>query len=176
MKLERITDMEHEWYQKATALYQISFPVHEQREKASQEKILGWNDYHFYLILEENTFVGLLLGWETERFLYIEHFCIQPELRGRRYGQWVLEALREAGRQVILEIDPPVDDVSIRRKQFYTRCGFVENPYHHVHPPYHRGNQGHELVVLSSPAAISGEEYQRFRDYLERRVMADVYD
>ena len=71
MKLERITDMEHEWYQKATALYQISFPVHEQREKASQEKILGWNDYHFYLILEENTFVGLLLGWETERFLYI---------------------------------------------------------------------------------------------------------
>ena len=133
MKLERITDMEHEWYQKATALYQISFPVHEQREKASQEKILGWNDYHFYLILEENTFVGLLLGWETERFLYIEHFCIQPELRGRRYGQRVLEALREAGRQVILEIDPPVDDVSIRRKQFYTRCGFVENPYHHVH-------------------------------------------
>ena len=55
-------------------------------------------------------------------------------------------------------------------------CGFVENPYHHIHPPYHRGNQGHELVVLSSPAAISGEEYQRFRDYLERRVMADVYD
>ena len=69
-----------------------------------------------------------------------------------------------------------MDDVSIRRKQFYTRCGFVENPYHHIHPPYHRGNQGHELVVLSSPAAISGEEYQRFRDYLERRVMADMYD
>ena len=41
MKLERITDMEHEWYQKATAVYQIRSPVHEQREKASQEKILG---------------------------------------------------------------------------------------------------------------------------------------
>ena len=29
---------------------------------------------------------------------------------------------------MILEIDPPVDDISIRRRGFYERSGFVENP------------------------------------------------
>ena len=35
------------------------------------------------------------------------------------------------------EIDPPTGDISRRRKGFYERGGFVENPYPHIRPPYH---------------------------------------
>lgn len=37
-----------------------------------------------------------------------------------------LALLAADGLPVILEIDPPVDAVSIRRKGFYQRCGFKE--------------------------------------------------
>ena len=79
------------------------------------------------------------------------------------------------GLPVILEIDPPVDAVSIRRRGFYQRCGFVENPYLHVHPPYHAGHAGHALVILTAPGAISAEEYAGFADFLRERVMKDAY-
>lgn len=36
---------------------------------------------------------------------------------------------------VLLEIDPVVDAVSEARLGFYKKCGFLENPYPHVHPP-----------------------------------------
>ena len=65
-----------------------------------------------------------------------------------------------------------MDDVSLRRRGFYERAGFHENPYRHVHPPYHAGNRGHDLVVMSYPRAISEEEYRAFADYLAARVMA----
>jgi hypothetical protein len=41
---------------------------------------------------------------------------------------------------VILEIDPPVDSFSIRRKDFYLRLGFHENNYQHYHPAYRKQN------------------------------------
>ena len=63
------------------------------------------------------------------------------------------------GKTVILEIDPPKDEVSIRRKQFYERNSFIENPYFHIHPPYHKENQGHELLIMSSPIQITEEIY-----------------
>lgn len=44
---------------------------------------------------------------QNESFLYIEHFCILP-------------------KTLMLEIDPPKDDISKRRKGFYERSGFTE--------------------------------------------------
>ena len=104
-------------------------------------------------------------------FAYVEHFCIEPNLRGLHYGQSALKALCAQCGLVILEIDPPVDEISIRRKCFYERCGFKENPYAHVHPAYREGFSGHELKIMSWPRAITPAEYGRFNAYLITRVM-----
>lgn len=175
MYFERITDAHHPMYPAAMELYQMSFPPHEQREAPSQETILCHPDYHFTLVLEDAQFVGLVLYWETPEFLYVEHFCILPELRNRHYGQRTLETLGALGKAIILEIDPPTDSTCLRRKGFYERCGFTANPYAHVHPPYHSGNHGHELVVMSCPEGIAPEAYAAFREYLECVVMRNVF-
>ena len=65
----------HERYADAWKLYRASFPYHEQREIASQKKILRDKGYFFDLIYDGELFVGLLLYWETDLFLYVEHFC-----------------------------------------------------------------------------------------------------
>lgn len=175
MRFVRITTSNHSMYVTAMGLYRESFPEHELREALSQERIMGQGDYHFDLIYDGDTFVGLVLSWQTADFIYIEHFCIRPQLRGRRYGQQALALVRQPGKTVILEIDPPVDEISIRRKGFYERCGYRENPYAHVHPPYHRGNHGHDLVIMTCPEAISSETYNDFAAYLKNTVMKDVF-
>lgn len=175
MRFERLTCENHKMYEKALELYRISFPSHEQRERTSQTKILNDKEYHFTLVYDDDSFVGLVLYWETQQFIYVEHFCILPEMRNRKYGQKALQLLGKCEKTVILEIDPPVDEMSVRRKGFYERSGFVDNPYTHVHPPYHRGNAGHALVVMSSPDRLTKSEYDDFKNHLECRVMNNVF-
>lgn len=109
----------------------------------------------------------MILCWETEEFIYIEHFCILPEMRGKKYGQKALELLGGERKTVILEIAPPIDDVSVRRKRFYERSGYQANRFAHVHPPYKKGFKGHDLVVMSSPDQLSEAEYRAFNSYLK---------
>lgn len=169
MVFERITTPEHPLYADAMELYRISFPLHEQREKTSQIEILGNPDYHFDVVCDDDRFVGEVLYWNIGNALYIEHFCVLPSMRNKHYGQKILAALQD--RPLILEIDPPVDAISQRRKGFYERCGFVENPYSHTHPPYHKGNAGHNLVVMGSPKLLTPDEYEVFRKALYDTVM-----
>lgn len=171
MRFERLTDTADEMYPKAMELYGVSFPFHEQREGDSQAGIMGHKEYQFNLIYDGDEFAGLMLCWETARFIYVEHFCILPALRNRRYGQRALELLKERGQPIILEIDPPVDQVSVRRKGFYKRLGFRSNGCRHCHPAYHRGYAGHDLVVMSCPEPLSKEEYNEFNRYLKAVVM-----
>jgi len=174
MRFLRLTDSHDAYFAEAMALYAISFPRHEQRQELSQHAIICHPEYCFTVILDGEDFVGDILWWETEDFCYVEHFCILPALRGRRYGQKALELLGQRNKTVILEIDPPVDEVSLRRRGFYRRCGFVENSFPHVHPPYHEGNHGHELVVMSSPRALTATEYDTFKVYLDEVVMGNA--
>lgn len=171
MEFQRLTSPDDKRLDMAMALYRNSFPPHEQRTGTSQKAILNNDDYHFDLIYEGTLFIGLLLYWQTNAFIYVEHFCIAPELRGKKYGQRALANLSQKGLPIILEIDPPVEEVSIRRKAFYTRAGYVSNPFPHIHPPYHPENKGHSLEVMSHPQAISPKEYEQFRSYLENVVM-----
>lgn len=135
----------------AMELYGMSFPYNEQREPDSQAKIMSDPEYHFELIYDEDRFVGEVLSWENADFIYVEHFCMLPDVRSRGCGARALELLRARGKTIILEIDPPVDDISRRRKGFYERNGFAANDYDYTHLPYHRGCKGHRLVIMSSP-------------------------
>lgn len=175
MRFERLTSTGSPLFVRGMELYGISFPEHEQREPDSQGQIMSHPDYRFNLIFDGNLFIGLMLCWETEFFIYVEHFCIFPDLRNNSYGARALDLLSEQGKTVILEIDPPIDDISMRRKGFYVRSGFVANPYFHAHPPYRKGYSPHNLVVMSNPVELSRNEYERFNNYIAETVMSSKY-
>lgn len=111
------------------------------------------------MVHDENQFIGIVLYWENDSFIYIEHLVILPEKRNMKYGEIVLELLKNKGKSLILEIDPPINSISLHRKGFYERCGFVANTYNHVHSSYHKNVKGHELVVMTYPNVISANEY-----------------
>ena len=57
-------------------------------------------------------------------------------MRNKQYGRKVLSLLGGKQKTLILEIDPPVDNISKRRKGFYERCGFIENSFQHIPVSY----------------------------------------
>ncbi|MDO5297972.1 MAG: GNAT family N-acetyltransferase [Clostridia bacterium] len=171
LELIRCRDPHHPLMQQAMTLYRSSFPQHELRLWPDQEDALQEDAYHFEFAMLDGRLAGLILYWTLGDMLYIEHFCVMPALRGRGIGQRILALLARQGRLTVLEIDPPVDALSIRRKGFYERCGYVANPFSHVHPPYQTAYAGHELVLMSHPCAISEAEFDAFTRGLREDVM-----
>ena len=155
----------------AMALYRSSFPAHELRLWPDQKAVMGDPRYHFDLGLLDGALAGLILDWDFDSYIYVEHFCVEPSLRGHGLGTLILAELAKRNKPIILEIDPLVDDVAIRRKGFYERCGYVANPFAHVHPPYQVANHGHELIVMSYPRVISQAEFDTFTVDLREKVM-----
>lgn len=173
MHFERLTDLSDARFAAAHALYKESFPIYEQRTKVQQKRALENEAYHYNLIYDGGEFVGLMLTWESETFCYIEHFCILKEKRGLGCGSRALALLKkeQGEKKLILEIDPPKDAVSKRRKAFYERSGFSACTFSHVHPPYRKAYAGHALEVLSSPRTLKQAEYEEFNRYLKTTVM-----
>ncbi len=167
MKLIRINSSD-EMYPMAMRLYRRSFPYCEQREPMHQKKLMEHTDYHFELIYDDDEWVGLIALWQTDEFTYIEHFCILPEKRNHRYGEKTLALLCESTeeKKIILEIDPPVDDISVRRRGFYERCGYKVNGFSHIQPTYHRDGENVPLVIMSYPEKLTQKEYDDFYDYM----------
>lgn len=175
MNFVRIESENEKMFWEAMKLYHTGFPEHEQRKEDSQKEILQDPGYHFNLIYDGETFVGILLCWENADFIYVEHFCIDEKLRNKQYGQRTLALLNAEAdgkkKTVILEIDPPVDEISKRRKGFYERAQYQENAFAHIHPPYREKYEGHSLVVMSYPAPLTETAYQEFAEYLRETVM-----
>lgn len=118
-------------------LYEQSFPPEERRDWCA----LPVDNQAFKLwaivdddIDEEPVEVGLVTVWEFDGFSYVEHFAVQPGLRGAGVGSWVLSQLREP---VILEVEPAGSTPEAERRiRFYERNGFRVLDVQYVQPPY----------------------------------------
>lgn len=153
-------------------IYRDSFPLHEQRQEQHQQAKMLDPNFHCQIFRQNGKILGFIFWWECNELVYIEHFAINPALRGQNYGSHLLATFcKTVGRNVILEIDPPEDEVSIRRLRFYQTLGFCLNDYPHVHPAYQPSYEGHVLRVLSHPNPLSNNEYNKFKRLLEVQVM-----
>ncbi|WP_293716541.1 GNAT family N-acetyltransferase [uncultured Parabacteroides sp.] len=174
MEIVRLTTSDALLYKAFRAIYDVSFPVFEQRTEIQQKDALTDNRYHLDCYVGKDT--GLLQGfiayWRFDRYTYVEHFAIHPDRRGKGLGGLILNNLidQESGR-VLLEIDPVVDNISAARLRFYQSYGFVENPFPHIHPAYRSEYPDHSLVVLSTEGEMTVSEYNKFASDLNVIVM-----
>lgn len=169
-----IDGVTHPLYATFLQLYKASFPIFEQRTVTQQISALENSAYRLTAFNDDGRFVGFVAWWEFDSYLYVEHFAVDESLRGKGYGNAVLrELIDKVNKTVVLEIDPVVDRVSEARLRFYTKCGFVSNPYPHTHPAYRVEYEAHSLVVLSSGRELSAAQYDEFNDDLRNVVMKD---
>lgn len=154
----------------AAELYRNAFPYKEQRSEQEHLRALGDPRFQADGIWRGGEFIGILYHWHTKGWYYIEHLAISPALRGQQMGSVALSAFCR-GKRVVLEIDPPVDDISIRRLHFYERLGFVENPQEYLHPSFRRPFETHRLVLMSYPAPLTDDEARDFADFVRETVL-----
>jgi GNAT superfamily N-acetyltransferase len=172
MKLERIFENTKKHYKAAYELYQRSFPKEERRDLDEHEKVMQHRDYRFDVILEEDRLLGIMLFWETENFIFLEHFATLEDVRGNGIGSKALELFKASGKTVILEIEPPTDTLTRRRLGFYQRNGMILNPHHHIQAKYRVNDVDLELKIMSYPKELSEREYAEFYAYMKREVEA----
>lgn len=170
MNLERINKNNQHLFSDAFSLYESAFPKEERRDPDEQKRVMTKDAYHFDLIMNGSEFIGVMLYWETDEFIFLEHFTTIPEIRGKGFGAQALDLLKQKGKTVILEIEDPVDEISKRRLAFYERNGFVLTPHYHIQAKYHLGDDDLMLKILSYNHSISKQEYLKFQDYMTKEI------
>lgn len=173
MKAERITSTDNRWFAPVWEVYKTSFPINEQRTVEHQTTAFADQRHQFLVYHEGDLFLGFLGIWDFDDYAYIEHFAINPELRGSGWGSRILgEYQQNAGKTIILEIDEVKDDISIRRERFYRNLGWVSNPYKHELHKYQPEHHTDALLqIMTYPEAIDEKTYRRFNDDLHNIVM-----
>lgn len=169
----KITPSENKLWEQVWRLYVDSFPEWDRRRISSHDRATEDDDFHTYISIDNGHLQGLIFYWEYDSTIYIEHLAINPLMQGRSIGSQIVRDLIEENPDctVILEIEPPADDLSVRRLGFYERLGFAANGFDYTHPSYSKNGKAHEMKIMSYPKPLSQEEFDRFKEFLATRVM-----
>lgn len=175
MELLRITK-EHPYLNVIQPWYEVSFPLEERREFAQLRQLFGCCDMHLNVLIEAQQPVGFIIYWQWDDVLYIEHFAIDPEQRGKQFGEKALQLITSLNYSYIfLEVELPDNQISQRRVRFYERQGFVLNPYAYKQPPYKAGGADIPMKVMSIPAIADVTMFTRLSSLLKEKVYERFY-
>lgn len=144
-------------YPRFLALYNETFPGDQRREYKDEKDLDTFINEHkgkFHGIAIDDggdDFIGFLTYWTFKGYVYIEHFAVAPEHRGKNIGRKLLHHLfEEVSPDVLVEVEHPDTVDNQRRIHFYEQCGFrIRKEFNYTQPPYGPG-QGHvELLLMT---------------------------
>lgn len=153
-------------------IYDESFPADEKRSRSQQLEIMKDPNYSLYPILMDDREVGFIAYWHYNEFLFIEHYALSVDARSQGIGSTFLEEfLKTTEKPVILEVEPPTEDIQFRRISFYERLGFTLSPYTHIQKAYVKGRSGVKLQLMAYPEAMG----QPLFEIVEKRLFSTLY-
>jgi len=169
--LQRLTVSDFESF---FALMELSFPTTERRTKEDQRALFDAEAaYRVYGLQNSATHKveAFLAVWDLDGILFVEHFAVDPTLRGQGIGSRLLaELAKMTDKPLCLEVEPPCTDLAIRRIAFYKRNGFFLNEFPYLQPSLAKGEPPIPLMVMTLGKALSKEEFEQVREELYRKV------
>ncbi len=157
----RTSSEDEKW---AKELYETAFPSDERRDFRLLLPLTLEESLRFYIITaSKDEPIGIISLWDFERFAYIEHFAISDSLRSGGYGSKVLDIITKIiQKPIVLEVEPPTDDLSCRRVEFYGRAGFEILPFDYIQPPYDDTKSALSMKIMYFGDKIMDEEFFSF--------------
>lgn len=158
----------------ARQIYETSFPEDERRNFDLLKALDGKYDFDFFVIADKQAnAIGIISLWSFKEFIYIEHFAIQQNERGKGIGSSVLSSLaNKYSKPILLEVELPEDDLAKRRIAFYQRHGFAVQPYDYTQPAYDKTKQSLPMIVMIK---ADFEITKRFFDSAIATIYKEVY-
>ena len=173
LHLHQIKSQASPYWDSLVRVYLQSFPIDEQRPIESIVHLIEHEErYVAYAVVNDNENdndaaklqaksqepiamsqrpLGLLTTWSFEEFIYIEHFAIAPTLRSQGYGTEALRTfIKEQRKPIILEAEPPTDDITRRRIRFYERSGLILYDFPYIQPAYTPKSNPVELRLMGT--------------------------
>lgn len=155
------------------SLMQKSFPKNEYRTYENQKKLLS-NKY--YKIIPyfgaENEFLAFAAIWEFDSFTFVEHIAVSEKCRGMGIGSKIMrDIINHSETDIILEIEPPNDEISVKRLGFYEKLGFKSNDYPYLQLPLNKNDKPLPLKILIYPQKL---DEQKFKE-IQKVIYSNVY-
>lgn len=146
-------------------IYEImssSFPQSEMRSYEGQLGLLDHRCYKIYVKRKNGVIIAFLAVWEFDEVNFIEHFAVDSSFRGGGIGSKMLkEYLGTSLKPIILEVEPPKDEISVRRIEFYKKLGFHLNMFEYFQPPLQPGQKAVPLKIMTYPNPVDEDFFNR---------------
>ncbi len=150
-------------------IYEESFPPDERRSKEQQLEIFNAENYDVIEILDEaqSNLIGFIAYWEFEEFIFVEHFALSKSERGKGTGgKYLKDFVANHEKPIVLEVEPPVDEITWRRVKFYQRLGWHLSDFQHIQKAYVTGRNGVLLQLMSYPEPLNDRAFQIIEETL----------
>lgn len=159
-------------FQEIYTIMEASFPVNEIRTFEGQRSLLRNPGYGLLTEQDEGGSVqAVLAAWEFPNFRFVEHIAVAAQIRGGGLGRKLMSRyLAMSDKLVVLEVEPPQDQLQQRRIGFYERLGFCLNEYEYTQPPMREGQAELPLLLMTHPRPITEAEFGDLRNTLYTQV------
>ncbi|MFD2829087.1 GNAT family N-acetyltransferase [Corticicoccus populi] len=147
-------------------LLEDNFPKSERRLKHVQKRLLDLDSYNVFVETDGDDIVGFFAEWSSEAFRFVEHLAVNQKYRGSGTGSRLLKEYHDLSDvPVILEVEPPEDDIQQRRVKFYERNGYHLTPFGYMQPTLYEGETPIPLVLMSYPDRMTEAEFNTFKTW-----------
>ncbi len=173
-----IRTLEEKKYPDFLTLYNQTFPEDQRRSYRDEQHLARFikgkgGKFSAYAAVDGDLFLGFLSYWKFQGYIYIEHFAVRPEHRGRNIGSRLLQHLmKEQGENVLVEVEPAgTDKTADDRIRFYERNGFrTRKEINYVQPPYSPEKAPVKLLLMThGDVKLTGKDDMR-------EMLQDVYN
>jgi ribosomal protein S18 acetylase RimI-like enzyme len=152
------------------ALYEAAFPEEERRPLPAQQRLLVEGALQLLKVMEGVRFVGFVFCWELTDFTFIEHFAIDPAMRGQGTGTKVITLLFERFGRLVLETELPHTLDAQRRIRFYEALGFGAFSTPYLQPPYREGWEPLQLILMQKGMFLEEHTFSKVSNEIYREV------
>ena len=146
-----------EYKNKIEKLYLESFPEEERFPFWILEECSKEDNSDLLAVLDNDKFIGMCYLVNCNNAYYLMYLAVSPELRNQNYGSQILMNLKDKYKTLFLSVDEPIDDISIRRKNFYLRNGFYDT------------NKYYEDTGVNYEVLCTNPEYEITNDNMKMR-------
>ena len=156
--------------------YKKDFAYNERRSKKEYLELLTtekrFNSYYFFT---NGVLIGYINYWDFNKFIFVEHFAIFEKYRHLGYGNKCLKHfLTQIKKNVIIEIEPPLNLIANNRKNFYEKLNFKMSDIEYYQPSYHKKGKIDLRLNIMHYGDITEKELKEFI-YLIRKSVYKTY-
>lgn len=154
------------------AMMEESFPLEEYRTYEEQKALLQQENYCILGHVDpQGELGGFMAVWEFANFVFLEHFVVKASCRNQGLGSQMLGQLRELyAKAICLEAEPPEDELTRRRVDFYKRNGFSVSPFPYMQPSISHGRIPIPLVILTTHGCADAARFSEIKRTLYEQV------